>query len=261
MNQPRTIDLNSDVGESFGRWTLGDDTALLRSLTSANVACGFHAGDFSTMDATVALCLEANVAVGAHPGYPDLQGFGRRAIAISPREIEQIVLYQIGALEAFCRANGVRLTHVKAHGSLYNTAAVDIAAARGLARGVARYDASLPLVGMAGSRAYEIAAREAGLRLVTEAYADRRYMPDGTLQPRSFAGSLITDPAEAAAQALSIAHDGTVTTVDGRTIPVAAETICVHGDTPGASAIAAAIRTALTGQGISVQPFGVTAAA
>jgi 5-oxoprolinase (ATP-hydrolysing) subunit A len=239
------MDLNADLGESFGRWVLGDDERLVEQITSANVACGFHAGDYLVMERTVALCRRAGVAVGAQPGYPDLPGFGRRPMAFEPAEVESMVRYQIGALEAFCRAQGLELHHVKPHGALYNQAAGDPALATAIARATARFSRSLPLYGLASSTPMAQAAADAGIRLVPEAFADRRYLPDGTLQPRSEAGSLITDATLAAAQAASIATDGVVTAVDGSRVAIRAETICCHGDTPGAVEIATAVRAAL----------------
>jgi 5-oxoprolinase (ATP-hydrolysing) subunit A len=239
------MDLNADLGESFGRWTLGDDERLVEQITSANVACGFHAGDFVVMDRTVALCERAGVAVGAQPGYPDLLGFGRRPMAFDPAEVESMVRYQIGALEAFCRAHEVELHHVKPHGALYNQAAVDPALAGAIARATARFSRALPLYGLASSEPMARAAAVAGIRFVPEAFADRRYLPDGSLQPRSEPGSLITDPEAAAAQAASIAGDGAVVAVDGSRVAIRAETICCHGDTPGAVEIATAVRAVL----------------
>jgi UPF0271 protein len=251
----RSIDLNSDLGESFGRWTLGDDAALVRYITSANVACGFHAGDFDVMDGSVALCKRAGVGVGAQPGYLDLQGFGRRAMQLTPAEVEGLILYQVGALYAFCRAHGVELTHVKPHGALYNQAAVDGALARGVARGVARFSREMPLVALAGSKAFAEAAAEAGLKLIAEAFADRRDNPDGTLQSRAMAGSLLTDPAAAAAQAVSIATQGSAIASDGSRIAILAQSICLHGDTPGATTIAATVRARLEAAGVELRRF------
>ena len=246
------MDVNADLGESYGHWTLGDDAALVTHLTSANVACGFHAGDFRVMERTVALCRDAGVAVGAQPGYPDLLGFGRRPLPFEPDEVESMVRYQVGALEAFCRAAGVALHHVKPHGALYNTAAASPPLAAAIARAVARFSQEVPLYGLASSEAFAEAAADAGLRFVPEAFADRRYLADGSLQPRTASGSLLTDPGEAAAQAVSIARDGAVTAADGVRVPIRAETICCHGDTPGAVGIAAAVRDALDRAGISV---------
>ena len=226
---------------------------MVRSITSANLACGFHAGDFTVMDATVGLCKQAGVGVGAQPGYPDLQGVGRREMHLAPDEVEQCVLYQIGALYAFCRAHAVELQHVKPHGALYNQAAADPRLAGAIARAVARFSRELPLVGLAGSKAFAEAAGEAGLRFVPEAFADRRYNPDGSLQRRSIRGSLLTDPGEAAEQALRLVCEGSVQAHDGTSVPVQAESICFHGDTPGAAAIVAAARARLEAAGVSVR--------
>ncbi len=202
------MDLNADLGESFGRWTLGDDERLVAHISSANVACGFHGGDFRVMEATVAMCRRAGVAVGAQPGYPDLLNFGRRPLPFDPDEVESLVRYQIGALEAFCRAHGVEMQHVKPHGALYNQAAADPSLAAAIARATAKFSSDVALYGLASSEPMAAAAAEVGLRFVPEAFADRRYLADGSLQPRSEPGSLITDPADAAAQAVSIAVDG-----------------------------------------------------
>lgn len=248
------MDLNADLGESFGAWTLGDDARLVEHLTSANLACGFHAGDFRVMEATVALCRDAGVAVGAQPGYPDLLGFGRRPLPFEPDEVESLVRYQIGALEAFCRAAGVEMQHVKPHGALYNQAAADPTLAGAIARAVARFSRELALFGLASSEPMAAAAADAGLRFVPEAFADRRYLPDGSLQPRSRAGAVIEDAAAAAAQALMIATDGAVVAVDGSRVALRAESICCHGDTPGAVEIAASVRSALAASGVRVEP-------
>jgi UPF0271 protein len=249
-----SMDLNADLGESFGAWTLGDDARLVEHLTSANLACGFHAGDFRVMEATVALCRDAGVAVGAQPGYPDLLGFGRRPLAFEPDEIESLVRYQIGALEAFCRAAGVDMQHVKPHGALYNQAAADPMLAGAIARAVARFSRELALFGLASSEPMAAAAADAGLRFVPEAFADRRYLPDGSLQPRGQAGAVIEDAADAAAQALMIATDGAVVAVDGSRVALRAESICCHGDTPGAVETAASVRSALAAAGVGVEP-------
>lgn len=246
------MDLNADLGESFGTWRLGDDERLVEHISSANLACGFHAGDFRIMESTVALCRRAGVAVGAQPGYPDLLGFGRRPLAFDPDEVESMVRYQVGALEAFCRSAGVEMQHVKPHGALYNQAAADPPLATAVARAVARFSRDLLLYGLASSEPMASAAEDAGLRFVPEAFADRRYLADGSLQPRSEAGSLLTDPSAAADQALGIGRDGSVATADGSTVTITAETICCHGDTPGAVEIAAAVRRALEGAGLAV---------
>ena len=246
------MDLNADLGESYGHWTLGDDAGLVAHITSANVACGFHGGDFRVMERTVGLCREAGVAVGAQPGYPDLLGFGRRPLPFEPDEITSMVRYQIGALEAFCRAAGVELHHVKPHGALYNTAAASPSVARAIARAVAEFSRSLPLYGLASSTAMAEAAADHSLRFVPEAFADRRYLADGSLQPRSEPGSVIDDPAAAAAQAVAIARDGLVTAAGGSRVALQAASICCHGDTPGAVSIAAAVRAGLESAGIKV---------
>ena len=248
------MDLNADLGESFGRWTLGDDERLVPHLTSANLACGFHAGDFRVMEASVALCRRAGVAVGAQPGYPDLIGFGRRPMPFEPDEVESLVRYQVGALEAFCRANGLEMQHVKPHGALYNQAAADPALAAAIARATARFSRDLLLYGLASSEPMASAAADANVRFVPEAFADRRYLPDGSLQPRSEPGSLLTDAADAAAQAVAIATTGSVVAAGGPTVALRAETICCHGDTPGAVEIAAAVRRGLEQAGVAIGP-------
>ncbi len=251
-----TIDLNCDMGESFGPWPMGTDAAILPFVTSANVACGFHAGDPLGMARTVALALEHGVAVGAHPGYPDLVGFGRRDLQMSADELEAAVLYQIGALAAIAAAQGHRLTHVKAHGALYNRAAADPAVAAPIIRAVGRLAGAMPLVfvGLAGSGMIA-AARVAGLPVAAEAFADRAYEADGRLRARTQPGALLTDPAVAAAQALRIVQEGHVLAHDGTPIVVQADTLCIHGDTPGAPTIAQAVRAALEGAGIAVRPL------
>jgi 5-oxoprolinase (ATP-hydrolysing) subunit A len=249
---PDGMDLNADLGESFGAWRLGDDEALVAHITSANVACGFHAGDFRVMEATVALCRRAGVAIGAQPGYPDLLGFGRRPMAFDAADVESLVRYQIGALDAFCRAQGVEMQHVKPHGALYNQAATDRGLAGAIARAVARFSRDLALFGLASSEPMANAAADAGLRFVPEAFADRRYRPDGTLQPRDEPGSVITHAADAAAQAVAIGEGRGVTAVDGSSVALRAESICCHGDTSGAVAIAAAVRSGLESAGLRV---------
>jgi UPF0271 protein len=247
------IDLNADLGEAFGAYAMGADEALLVYVTSANVACGFHAGDPSVIDRTVARAVRAGVAVGAHPSHFDLRGFGRREIAADPAEVEADVVYQVGAVAAFARAHGTHLTHVKPHGSLYNQAARDGALAIAIARGVARFSRDLVLVGLAGSEAMRRAAEAEGLRFAAEAFADRAYDAEGRLVSRSRPGALITDPASAAAKALRIVRDHVVTSIDGVEVPLHADTLCLHGDNPHALAIARAVREALEGAGVSVQ--------
>jgi UPF0271 protein len=246
------IDLNCDMGESFGAYTIGADEALMPLITSANIACGFHAGDPLVLDRTVALAKKHGVAVGAHPGFPDLAGFGRRNMQQSPAEIENSILYQIGALAAFCRAHGVRLLHVKAHGALYNMAATDHAMAQAIARGIARFDRSLVMVGLASSAVMQDAAVAEGLVFAREAFADRVYNPEGTLQARKIPGALITDPARAAKQAVGIAQ-GFVIAHDGTRVPIDAQTICLHSDNPAAIANAQAVRRALADAGVAVK--------
>ncbi len=246
------IDLNADVGESFGAWSLGDDEGLFASVTSVNVACGFHAGDPRVMDLTVARARAAGVAVGAHPGYFDLRGFGRRALDADPVEVEADVLYQVGALDGFCRAHGVPLRHVKPHGALYNQAALDDSLAHAIARGVARYRRDLVLVGLATSRPMRAAAAEHGLRFAGEAFADRAYEADGTLVARREPGALLRDPAVAAAQALRLTQAGEVVARDGSRVQIEAQTLCLHGDTPAAALIARAVRATLEAAGVQV---------
>jgi UPF0271 protein len=248
------MDLNADLGESFGQWTLGDDDNLVEHITSANVACGFHAGDFRVMERTVALCRRAGVAIGAQPGYPDLLGFGRRPLPFDPDEVSSMVRYQVGALEAFCRAHRVDMQHVKPHGALYNQAAADPALADAIAGAVASFSRDLALFGLASSGPLGSGGGDAGLRFVPEAFADRRYLADGSLQPRSEPGSVIRDPNEAASQAMMIALEGAAAADSGARVPITAESICCHGDTPGAVEIAAAVRAALEAAGVSMAP-------
>jgi len=246
------VDLNADVGESFGVYHAGDDDHLLASITSASVACGLHAGDPSTMRRTVRKAAHAGVAVGAHPGFPDLVGFGRRELAATPQEVFDFVLYQIGALQAIAKSEGVRLQHVKPHGALYNMSARDKAMAEAIARAVAASDDSLLLIGPPGSELLR-AGEAAGLHVVAEAFADRSYESDGSLTLRKFADAVVLDPSEAAARALRIVREKKVVARDGSTVDVNVETICVHGDTPGAAAIAAAVRAKLEDAGVTVR--------
>jgi UPF0271 protein len=245
------IDLNCDCGESFGAWEIGADAALLPHVTSANVACGAHAGDPDVMRRTVRLARELGVAVGAHPGYPDLQGFGRRALAMSPEEIGASVLAQIGALYAVARAEGVELAHVKPHGALANQAAVSPPIAVAIARAVAAFSRELIFVALAGS-AMAAAGTEAGLRVAREAYADRAYEADGTLRSRKLPGALLHDDERCLAQVLSIVANGYALTVDGQQVPIIADSICLHGDTPGAAERGAFLRAGLGRAGVEV---------
>ncbi|HOT93160.1 MAG TPA: 5-oxoprolinase subunit PxpA [Anaerolineae bacterium] len=248
------IDLNCDMGESFGRYTLGDDTAMLDVVTSANIACGLHAGDPTVIQATVALAARKGVAIGAHPGYPDLQGFGRRVMALTPAEIEATVLYQIGALAGFTRAAGVPLVHVKPHGALYNVAARDYAVAEAIVRAVTAFDPALIVITLPDSALLH-AALAAGLRVACEGFADRAYREDGSLVPRSEPGAVIHDPTLATARAIRMVTRGEVEAITGKVIPLHVDTLCIHGDTPGAVAIAAALRAALEVEGVVVAPL------
>jgi UPF0271 protein len=246
------VDLNADVGESFGAWSLGEDEALIPLVTSVNVACGLHAGDPVTIERTIRIAARHGVSVGAHPGYPDLAGFGRRAMHLPPDEVEASVLYQIGAVAGIARAAGTSLRHVKAHGALYTRAARDPQAAAAIARAIRRFDGDLVLVGLAGSALLD-AGRGEGLAVAAEAFADRGYEPDGSLRARHHPDALLDDPEAAAAQALAIVRDHAVRAVDGSRVDVAADTICVHGDAPGAAARARAVRRALEAAGVDVR--------
>jgi UPF0271 protein len=249
-----TVDLNSDLGESFGRWTLGDDAAMLPLVTSANVACGFHAGDPTTLRRTCALAVDSGVVIGAQVGYRDLAGFGRRFIDMDPVELTDDVLYQIGALEAMARVAGSRVAYVKPHGALYNTTVHSTGQAQAVVKAVGAYDPALPVLGLPGSELLA-AAEKAGLRSVTESFADRGYTPEGTLVPRSQPGALVTDADEVARRVVRMVVDREVAAVDGSTVSVTAESVCVHGDSPGAVAMAEAVRAALDAAGVSVEPF------
>jgi UPF0271 protein len=237
------IDLNSDVGESYGAWAMGDDAALMPYITSANIACGWHAGDPSVMRATVRLAARHGVRIGAHPSYPDRLGFGRRPMQVSPEEARDYVLYQIGALAAFARAEATRLQHVKPHGALYHVAARDAVLSRALAEAVAEVDPALILVGTPGSELLR-AGRDIGLRVAREGFADRAYHDDGSLVSRRLPGGVITDPDAAAEQTLMLLT-GHVRTITGRMLPLEVDTVCLHGDTPGAAAIARRVRERL----------------
>ena len=246
------IDLNGDVGESFGAYEIGHDAALIPILTSVNIACGFHAGDPGVMRATVALAREHGTAVGAHPGFPDLVGFGRREMKATPREVEDLVAYQIGALAAIAAAQGVRLAHVKPHGALYNMAARDVDLAEAIARAIAAVDPSLALFGLPGSQSLEAAQRHK-VRAVSEAFADRAYRRDGSLLPRNEPGAVIDDEQIVVTRAVAIARERMVIAADGTRVPLDVQTICVHGDTPGATVLASRIRKALNDAGIQVR--------
>ena len=246
------IDLNSDLGESFGPWPMGQDAALMDSISSANVACGFHAGDPGAMRATIALAREKAVAIGAHPGFQDLVGFGRREMKASPGEVEDLVLYQVAALAGMAAAQGVKLQHVKAHGALYNMACRDRALAEAIAKAVASFDRSLVLFGLPQSELLR-AGEAAGLKTAAEVFADRAYDPDGSLTSRSKPGSVIHDTTAVVQRAIRMVKDQVVVAVDGSTIQLQAETICLHGDTPGAAEHARAVRRGLEAAGIQVK--------
>lgn len=251
------IDLNADAGESFGAWRLGNDAELLPQLSSVNLACGFHAGDPLTMHRSVALALGHGVAVGAHPGFRDRVGFGRRELAASPDEVYADVLYQIGALAAFLRPFGRTLHHVKPHGALYLKMVRDAPTAEAVARAVRDVDPALPLVGLAGPGGAMLVdvAERSGVRVVLEAFPDRGYTADGRLAPRSEPGALVTDPDKVTARALRMARDGEVETLSGKRLPLEAQTLCLHGDAPHAPAAARAVRQALEAAGIAVRAF------
>ena len=248
------MDLNSDLGESFGRWTLGDDAAMLELVTSANVACGFHAGDPSTLRRTCALAAAAGVVVGAQVGYRDLAGFGRRFIDVEPGQLADDVIYQIGALQAMCRVAGSAVRYVKPHGALYNAIVHHERQAAAVVAAVRDYDPTLPVLGLPGS-AFLRAAEAAGLRPVREFFVDRGYTPEATLVPRSQQGALLHDPGEVTERVLRLVEDGVVIAVDGSRVPVAADSLCLHGDSPGAVAMAGAVRAGLERAGVPLGPF------
>jgi len=250
----QSIDLNCDMGESFGAWKMGNDAEIMDYISSANIACGFHAGDPMTMRRTVELAIKKNVAVGAHPGYPDLQGFGRRSMSLKPEEVFDIVLYQVSALKGICEAFGGKLSHVKPHGALYNQAAKDEALAKAIARAVQKCDLALLLFGLSGSCSI-VEAEKIGLRTASEVFADRTYQPDGSLTPRTENSALIETHEQAISQVLQMVGSQTVTTVDGTIVSLKADTICIHGDGPKALEFAAAIRSALAAANITVRPI------
>ncbi|MDY7089327.1 MAG: 5-oxoprolinase subunit PxpA [Actinomycetota bacterium] len=248
------MDLNADLGEGFGRWTLGDDEALLGIVTSANVACGFHAGDPSTMHRICAAAVQRSVTIGAQVGYRDLAGFGRRRIDYDLDELRDDILYQIGALEVFCRVAGGRVGYVKPHGALYNTAAVEEGQAGAVVAAVRAYDERLPLLCQPGSTLARVAVA-AGLTAVGEGFADRGYRSDGTLMPRSAAGAVLHDADVVVERAVRMAVDGEVVAGDGSVVTAPVRSICVHGDTAGAVRLAGRVRAGLTAAGLVVEPF------
>ncbi|HSW20110.1 MAG TPA: 5-oxoprolinase subunit PxpA [Ramlibacter sp.] len=254
VNDVRSVDLNSDLGEGFGAYQMGDDNAILQIVSSANVACGLHAGDPHIMARTFARAKELGVAVGAHPGYPDLWGFGRRELTCSAVEIEQFVAYQIGAAKGVSTYAGHPITYVKPHGALGNLSQVDATVAGAIVRAIAAVDRELVLLTFPDGEATRI-AKEMGLRTCAEVFADRAYTADGRLVSRKLPGAVLHDPQEAAARVLRMVRAGGVETVDGRLLPMDIGSICVHGDSPGAIQMAAAIRRRLTDAGIAIRPF------
>lgn len=252
-----TIDLNCDMGESFGAWMMGDDAGVMPWITSANIACGFHAGDFATMQRTVTLAQQHGVAIGAHVSLPDVQGFGRREMRVTPNEAYAMTLYQIGALHAFAHAAGARVAHVKPHGALYNMAAKDHALSEATARAVREFDATLILVGLADSELTR-AGEAMGLRVAHEAFADRRYEADGSLTPRREADAVIEDVDDAVNQAIAIATTGKVSIRTGGERAIRADTICVHGDRNDAAVVAQMLRRALEAAAVRVAAFSRT---
>ncbi|MFJ2605267.1 MULTISPECIES: LamB/YcsF family protein [unclassified Streptomyces] len=249
-----SIDLNADLGEGFGRWRLTDDEGLLSVVTSANVACGFHAGDAATMRRVCALAAERGVRIGAQVSYRDLAGFGRRAMDVPAAELSAEIAYQIGALEVFARAAGTRVAYVKPHGALYNRVVHDAEQAAAVVDGVRLADAALPVLGLPGSRLLDL-ARRAGLPAVPEAFADRAYTDEGTLVPRGQDGAVVTDPAVVVERSLGLARSGTVTSLSGARVEVRARSLCLHGDTPGAVELARLVRDRLREAGVRVEAF------
>ncbi|MEJ5943826.1 5-oxoprolinase subunit PxpA [Pseudokineococcus basanitobsidens] len=249
-----TVDLNSDLGEGFGRWTLGDDDALLEVVTSANVACGYHASDASIMRRVCDAAVPRGVAIGAQVGYRDLPGFGRRFVDVEPQALTDDVIYQVGALDGFARVAGSRVRYVKPHGALYNAIVHHEEQAAAVVAAVVAYDPALPVLGLPGSAWLRLAA-EAGLTCVPEAFADRAYTPEGTLVDRRRPGAVLHDAGVVAQRCVDLATTGRITDVEGGEITVEAASICVHGDTPGAVDLARRVRDALAGAGVALAPF------
>lgn len=254
MTTALEIDLNCDLGESFGAWTMGNDAALLDIVTSANIACGFHAGDSHQMATTVAAAAERGVRIGAHVSYPDKAGFGRRAMAVSPADIATDTLYQLGALDAFARAAGTRVRYVKAHGALYHRIAQDAQAAHAVIHAMQQYDPALRLLTLPGCIAFE-AAVEAGINAVAEAFADRAYECNGQLVSRREEGAVITDAQQVVARMVELVRSGHISSRDGSPLALSAQSICVHGDTPGAVSLASQLRDGLQAAGIRLKAF------
>jgi UPF0271 protein len=254
----KKIDLNCDMGESFGAYAMGMDEAVIRHITSANIACGWHAGDPLVMNKTVKMAVENHVGVGAHPGYPDLKGFGRRNMDCTTDEIRNYVIYQIGALQAFCRVHGSRLRHVKPHGALYLTAVVNEDVARAVAEAIVSVDPDLWYVALAGAKG-EMMRRigeQMGLKVVYEAFPDRAYTAEGNLVSRRLPGAVIKEPDLVAERALLMANEGMVKAIDGTVVPLSVQTLCVHGDTPSAVDLVKSIRRVLEAEGIRLKPIG-----
>lgn len=245
------VDLNSDLGESFGSYTIGMDEEIIRHVSSVNVACGWHGGDPLVMEKTVAMAKEYDTAVGAHPGFQDLMGFGRRNMAVTPEEAKAYTKYQIGALMAFATAKGIKLQHVKPHGALYNMAAVDYKLARAIAEGIYEVDPDLIFMALANSQMIKAAA-DVGLKAASEVFADRGYMEDGTLVPRKMPGAMIHDEKEAIARVIRMVKEGKVTSITGKDIAIKADSICVHGDNPQAVQFVVEIKKALEAEGIAL---------
>ena len=246
------IDLNSDLGESYGAYKMGRDEDIIPLVSSANVACGFHAGDPTVMAKTAALCKASGVPMGAHPGFPDLQGFGRRNMNVSPADAKNLILYQVGALDAFCRSAGIRLQHVKPHGALYNMAAKDASLSDAICRAIYEYDPSLILMGLANSEMIKSAVK-IGLPYASEVFADRAYEDDGTLVARSKPGAMIENEDEAVERVITMIKTHTVKTISGKTIEITPDSVCVHGDSEKALAFVEKIRKALTEEGIEIK--------
>ncbi len=251
-----TIDLNCDMGESFGAYTLGMDEAVMPLITSANIACGYHAGDPTVMDRTIQLAGKYGVNIGAHPGYPDIAGFGRRHMDLTPQELRSAIIYQIGALQAFARAHNTRVTHVKPHGSLYLKAVEDPETAATIARAIMDVDPDMAYIALAGKKgeAMEELSRTMGLKVIFEAFPDRAYTPEGTLAPRKLPGAVINNPSEVAERALLMATKGEVIATDGTRIQLNAQTLCIHGDNPKAVDLVKTIRQAMESNGVTLAP-------
>lgn len=248
------VDLNSDLGESFGRYTLGNDDKIIPLITSANVACGYHASDPVVMDKTIRMAKEAGIRVGAHPGFPDLMGFGRRNMNVSPSEAKAYTMYQLGALDAFCRAHGLKMQHVKPHGALYNMAAKDYKLSTAICEAIKEFDDTLIVMALSGGELVR-AAKDMGLRVALEVFADRAYEEDGTLVARTKEGAMITDEEEAIARVIRMVKEQKVTAITGKDIAIKADSVCVHGDGAKALAFVERIRQAMKAEGIEICPI------